>query len=69
MTTAQPQPDDDDFANQAEQADPGLIREFWCFLREYRKWWLLPLIGALLFVGLISVLAAGPAAPFIYVLF
>lgn len=58
-----------EFAKQAEQADIGLVREFVEFLRDNKKWWLSPLIVALLLLGLISLLAAGGAAPFIYTLF
>lgn len=57
------------FEAEAEQADVGFVQEFVQFLRENKKWWLVPLIGSLLLIGLISVLAGSGAAPFIYTLF
>lgn len=49
--------------------DEGVLREFLGFLRHNKKWWLLPLIGSLLLVGLLSIMGTGAAAPFIYTLF
>lgn len=47
-----------------------LLKDLWGFLRERKKWWLLPLIAILLAVGLLIVLSGGPAvSPFIYTLF
>jgi hypothetical protein len=46
------------------------IKDLWGFLRERKKFWLLPLIVILLFFGVLIVLTAGSAiAPFIYTLF
>jgi Family of unknown function (DUF5989) len=48
----------------------GLIGEFWAFMRERKKWWLLPVIAVLLIVGGLLVFAQGSAlAPFIYTVF
>jgi len=47
-----------------------LLKEFWLFLRERKKFWLLPIIITMLLLGLILVFAQGTAvAPFIYTLF
>jgi hypothetical protein len=45
-----------------------LLRELWLFLREERKWWLVPLLAAFGLVGvLVTVGALFPnAAPFLY---
>jgi hypothetical protein len=48
---------------------PSLMREFWLFLRENKKWWLLPLVGAILLLGALVFLSGTPVAPFIYTLF
>jgi hypothetical protein len=61
--------DDDDFRQLAEHAQPGLLREFWDFLRFNKKWWLLPILITLLVLGVFAVLASTPLAPFIYTLF
>lgn len=44
--------------------------ELWEFLRERKKFWLLPLILVMLAVGAMLIFAQGSAlAPFIYTLF
>ncbi len=48
----------------------SILREFWTFLRERKKFWLLPIVIVLLLLGLVIVLTAGSAlAPFIYTVF
>ena len=48
----------------------AIIKEFWSFLRERKKWWLAPIVVFLLLLGGILVFAKGSAlAPFIYSLF
>jgi hypothetical protein len=48
----------------------GLARELWAYMRERKKWWLLPILLVLLLVGLLLVFAQGSAlAPFIYTIF
>ena len=47
-----------------------LIVELWEFLRTKKKFWLLPILAVMLFMGTLLVLAQGSAlAPFIYTLF
>ena len=47
-----------------------IIREFWIFLKERKKWWLIPIVVFLLLLGVLIVLTEGSAlAPFIYALF
>lgn len=48
----------------------GFIRELWAFMRERKKFWLLPILVVLLLFGTLIVLTQGSAvAPFIYTLF
>ena len=48
----------------------GLLGELWAFMRERKKWWLLPVIIVMVAVGTLLVLAQGSAlAPFIYTIF
>ena len=48
----------------------SLIRELWAFMRERKKWWLLPMVAVMLLVGALIVFAQGSAlAPFIYTIF
>jgi hypothetical protein len=57
------------FERAAEQAGPGFIGELAAFLRENRKWWLIPIVVALLLVAALIMLGGTAAAPFIYTLF
>lgn len=47
----------------------SIMTEFWLFLRENKKWWLLPIVIAVLFLTGLVILGGSPAAPFIYTLF
>lgn len=57
------------FTRAATEGDSRLLPEFWAFLRENKKWWLLPILVCLVGLGLLIVLAGSAAAPFIYTLF
>jgi hypothetical protein len=47
-----------------------VFKEFLLFLREEKKWWLIPFVLVLLLLGLFLALApTSPLAPFIYSLF
>ncbi len=47
-----------------------IFKEFLLFLRQEKKWWLLPLVLILLVLGVLLVFsAASPLAPFLYPLF
>ena len=47
-----------------------LFKELWDFMRERKKFWLLPIIILLVLLGGLLVFAQGSAiAPFIYTLF
>jgi hypothetical protein len=59
-----------------EDEQPGgvvvgsFLSELWAFMRERKKFWLLPIILVLLLFGALVVLTEGTAvAPFIYTLF
>ena len=57
-----------------EQYEPmnklSIFKEFFHFLKNQKKWWLLPLVGLGLMLGIILVVAKSSAlAPFIYSLF
>jgi len=46
------------------------VMELWAFMRERKKFWLLPIILVLVMLGTLIVLTQGSAvAPFIYTLF
>ncbi len=64
------EPERDDF--EAELSQPQrttLVRELFDFLLDNKKWWLAPIVVAVLGLGLLVFFAGTGAAPFIYTLF
>jgi hypothetical protein len=48
----------------------SFLKELWAFMRSRKKYWLMPIIIMMVFLGALIVLAQGSAvAPFIYTLF
>ena len=48
----------------------SFVMELWAFMKERKKFWLLPILIVLLLFGTLIVLTQGSAvAPFIYTLF
>ena len=48
----------------------SLLKEFFLFIKQEKKWWLLPFILVLLLIGTLLVFAgSSPLAPFLYPLF
>jgi hypothetical protein len=48
----------------------AILKEFWVFLGERKKWWLTPIVVMLVLLGALIVFTQGSAvAPFIYTLF
>ena len=51
-------------------AKQSLVREFVLFIKQEKKWWLIPLVAVLLLVGALVVFtSSSPLAPFLYPLF
>jgi len=49
---------------------PNLLYEMFDFMKSRKRWWLLPVIIALLIVGVLIIFAQSSAlSPFIYALF
>ena len=47
-----------------------LMQDLWAFMRERKKFWLLPIVIVLVLLGGLLIIAQGSAiAPFIYTLF
>ncbi len=47
-----------------------VIKDFWGFLKQRKKWWLAPIIIVFLLLGILIVFTESSAlAPFIYTLF
>ena len=48
----------------------SLVAELWAFMKERKKWWLLPVILVMVIIGGLLIFAQGSAlAPFIYTIF
>ena len=63
-------PNQNDFEKTAkEQAEVGFFPEFWGFLRDNRKWSLLPILIVLVLFSVLIILSGTGLAPFIYTLF
>ena len=58
-----------DFEKAAQQKQGSLVSEFIGFLKQNKKFWLLPLIIVMLLLAGLLVLSSTAAAPFIYTLF
>lgn len=58
-----------EFERAAAQKEDSLVAECLSFLSHNKKWWLLPILLAMLFLGVLISLSGTAAAPFIYTLF
>ncbi|MBP7509247.1 MAG: hypothetical protein KA807_15650 [Prolixibacteraceae bacterium] len=46
------------------------LKDFWNYMKERKKWWLIPTFIVFILLGLLIILSSGSAlAPFIYTLF
>ena len=59
----------DDITQLARSHRSSLAAEFWSFLNQTKKWWLLPILLVILGLGAIVFVSGSGAAPFIYTLF
>jgi hypothetical protein len=48
---------------------PSLVGEFWTFLKQNKKWWLIPMLLVMLVLAGLVLFSGSPVAPFIYTLF
>ena len=63
------EPDKPQFEEAGAQKNASLLGELFAMLKQNKKYWLIPVIIVLLFFGLLIILGASSAAPFIYTLF
>ena len=59
--------EENDFEKLEENSN--ILVEFWEFLSENKKLWLIPIIIILLLLGFLIFLGSTAAAPFVYTLF
>ena len=58
-----------EFEKAGDDQPLTLVQEFLLFVVENKKWWLIPILLSFALIGLLVVLSATGAAPFIYTLF
>ena len=58
-----------DFEQAGGEQPLNLAQEFWLFIRENKKWWLIPILLVFGLVGLLVMFGSTGAAPFVYTLF
>jgi Family of unknown function (DUF5989) len=46
-----------------------ILKDIWMFLKERKKWWLLPMVIMLFLIGILIFTSGSAIAPFIYTLF
>ena len=61
--------DSTSFEQAAKQPEAGFVREIWGFLRDNKKWWLLPILLVMVAFSLLILLSGTGVAPIIYTLF
>ncbi|MCA9217370.1 MAG: hypothetical protein KDB27_30085 [Planctomycetales bacterium] len=54
---------------QLDEEQLTIVQEFMLFITENKAWWMVPILLVLGLVGLLVILSATGAAPFIYTLF
>jgi hypothetical protein len=63
------QTDNEAFQRALEQREPGLIAEYWAFLRGEGKWWALPILLAILGLGVLVLASSSAIGGLIYPFF
>jgi hypothetical protein len=58
-----------EFEQAGEEPQGSLLAELIAMLRQNKKYWLIPLVGTLLLLGVLIILGGTAAGPFIYPLF
>jgi hypothetical protein len=69
MTETRNEQSSKEFLQAAQTGESGLIGEFFGFMKDNAKWWLLPFLIVFGVLGLALVLGGTGAAPFIYTMF
>ncbi len=61
--------DKNEFEQEGDERPLTLVEEFWMFIVENKKWWMIPILLSFGLIGLLAALSTTGAAPFIYTLF
>ena len=57
------------FEDIAKGSQQSFVKEVWHLLTSDRRWWLAPIVVAIVILGALVLLSSTGAAPFIYTLF
>jgi hypothetical protein len=57
------------FEDAGNEARLSLVAEFWLFVKQNKKWWLIPILLVFGIVSVLVILGSTGAAPFIYTMF
>ena len=57
------------FEDLAGEAPPSFVREVWDLVSSDKRWWLAPIVIAIVILGALVMLTGTGVAPFIYTLF
>ena len=49
--------------------NPSLLRDLVMFIKQNKKWYLIPVVVSILLLGILIALGSTGAAPFVYTLF
>lgn len=66
MSAEKKNPEVEAFELSNSEAQPSLVADLWAFLRENKKYWMIPLIVSLLVLGILIAMGGSAVAPFIY---
>jgi hypothetical protein len=58
-----------DFEKAATARRPGIIQEFFYFLKNNKRWWLIPILVTIALLAALCFFASTGVAPFIYTIF
>ena len=62
-------PEKNEFEAVSQESNSSIVGEFVYFLKTNKKYWMIPLLLALLCLGALIILGGTSAVPFIYTLF
>lgn len=72
LPQSKPEPDKSQksrFEELGGEQQLSLVHEFWLFVTENKKWWMIPILLVFALVGVVVALSSTGALPFIYTIF
>ena len=61
--------DRNEFEQLAGEKSPSFVKEVWYLVSSDKRWWLAPIVIAIVILGALVMLTGTGVAPFIYTLF